>query len=195
MKLSDMPLFRWGYSLAPLLLLAVGCGSSSDDEAPPPQTTSGGAPSAAPPTSPAPTQPAPPAIPPETVMAVTDAIMMVTDQLQAACGGAFDTCSTTPGCNEILACAARNACTGSACYCTDASCQTPGPCRSVIEGAPGARPPDAQNDSLGPAADAAGAVGECLVGLGGGGGIPSLPTPAPTSTADAGSTSEAPDAG
>jgi hypothetical protein len=126
-------------------------------------------------------------------MAVTDAIMMVTDQLQAACGGAFDTCSTTPGCNEILACAARNACTGSACYCADASCQTAGPCRSVIEGAPGARAPDAQNDSLGPAADAAAGVGECLGGLAGGGGVPALPTP--PGTGDAGSASAAPDAG
>jgi hypothetical protein len=123
-------------------------------------------------------------IPPETVEAVTDAIEMAADQLQAACGPAFDNCSTTAGCNEVIACAVRNACEGNACFCTDESCQTPGPCRSVIEATPGARVPDAANPSLGPASDAAAAVAECLLGLGNG-----LLSPPPSSGGNA------PDAG
>ncbi|MEO8185296.1 MAG: hypothetical protein ABI895_41340 [Deltaproteobacteria bacterium] len=104
---------------------------------------------------------------------------MVTEQLRAACGSSLDDCSATPGCNEILACAARTACSGAACYCADARCETDGPCRAAIEAAPGARVPDTANPSPGPAADAAGGVGACLQGLTGG--LPGLPgaTPSP----------------
>jgi hypothetical protein len=194
MKLSDVSLLRWRprHLLAPLLV-GLGCGSSDSSDAPPPASgSSAGAPSA-----PAPTQPStsgsPNGIPPEAVAAVTGALGMAADQVAAACGATFDGCSATPGCNEILACAARSACTGSACYCADSSCETDGPCRSVIEGAPGARVPDAEDASLGPAADAARAVGECLAGLGGGP-LPVPPTPPRLST-DGGDSSEDPDAG
>jgi hypothetical protein len=175
------------------LLVALGCGSSDSNE--PPAPSSGGAPST--PMSPMPSPLAPPnpnpGLPPEAVAAVTDALGMAADQLQAACGTTFDECSATPGCNEILACAARSGCTGSACYCADTSCETDGPCRSVIEGAQGARVPDEADSSLGPAADAAAAVGDCLGGLAGGL-RPTPPTPA-SSGVDGGDSSDGPDAG
>jgi hypothetical protein len=79
-------------------------------------------------------------------------------------------------------------CTGASCYCADSSCEAAGPCRSVIDGAPGAREPDAENPSRGPAPEAASAVGACLQGLVGGGGLPGgLPGIPPTPVgADAG---------
>jgi hypothetical protein len=189
---EDRRLRRALARLAPLLMLGLGCGGSSASKDPPSPTGSGGAPPA-PTTMQPPAQPPPPMIPPEAIAAVTGALGMVADQVQAACGTAFDGCSSTPGCNEILACAARSACSGSACYCADADCETDGPCRSVIEGAPGARVPDAEDDSLGPAADAARRVGDCLGGLGGGL-LPMPPMPTPN-TGDAGDPSETRDAG
>jgi hypothetical protein len=175
------------------LLVALGCGSSDSNE--PPAPASGGAPST--PMSPMPSPPAQPnpspSLPPEAVAAVTDALGMAADQLQAACGTTFDGCSATPGCNEILACAARSGCAGSACYCADASCETDGPCRSVIEGAPGARVPDEEDSSLGPAADAAAAVGDCLGGLAGG--LRTTPPTPASSGVDGGDSSDGPDAG
>jgi hypothetical protein len=166
MILTDFPLLKSGFLLA-LLLVQWGCGDSANS-GDPPSSSSGASAGAPPPES----SGSPPValinVPPETVEAVTNVIEMAASQLQAACGTTFDTCTNTMGCGEILACAARNGCAGNACYCVDASCQTAGPCRSVIETAPGARAPDAENPSLGPAADAAAAVAECLVGLGSG---------------------------
>jgi hypothetical protein len=122
----------------------------------------------------------------EDIAALTDAFGMAAGQIQAACGAAFDRCGTTTGCNEILACAASNACSGADCYCQDDACTMDGPCRSVIDSAPGARVPDASNPSLGPASDAARAVGDCLQGLGGALPPGSTPTPSPAGSADAG---------
>lgn len=124
---------------------------------------------------------------------VAEVIERAGDQLQAACGPTFDACEATAGCDEILACAARSACSGVACYCADASCAAPGPCRAVIDGAPGARTPDAESPSLGPASDAAAGVGACLQGLAGGlpGAAPNPDAPPPVvpepSPSDAGS--------
>jgi hypothetical protein len=174
------------------VLVVLGCGSSGSSEPPAPAT--GGSSSTPMSSTPSPSemQPNPtPSIPPEAVAAVMGVLGMAADQVQAACGATFDGCSATPGCNEILACAARNACAGSACYCADATCETDGPCRSVIEGAPGARVPDEGDRSLGPAADAAAAVGDCLGGLAGG----IFPTPPPSSTVDGGDSNDTPDAG
>jgi hypothetical protein len=120
---------------------------------------------------------------------------MATAQLRQACGSAFDGCSATPGCNEILACAARAACAGAACYCADARCETDGPCRAVIEGAPGARTPDASDPSLGPAAEAASLVGACLQGLSSGTPSPTGVTPTPSNSPDAGLARAGSDAG
>jgi hypothetical protein len=129
--------------------------------------------------------------------AISAAASMVTDQLRAACGSSFNDCSATPGCNEILACAARAACTGATCYCSDARCEVEGPCRTVIAAAPGARVPDASNPSPGPAAEAAGRVGACVQGLAGGtAGLPgSTPVPAPPGSPDAGVSGGRSDAG
>jgi hypothetical protein len=194
LRFGDLGPLRWppGHVLASLLV-GFACGSSdSNDARPSTSAASAGAPSAPAPAEPS-TSGSANAIPPEAVAAVAGALGMAADQVAAACGATFDACSATPGCNEILACAARSACTGSACYCTDSSCETDGPCRSVIEGAPGARTPDAENGSVGPAADAAGAVGECLAGVGGGP-LPAPPTP-PQLSNDGGSPSEDADAG
>ncbi len=175
MNLTDMARPSPGRCLA-LLLAAAGCGGGEPerDAASPPAS------SAAPSTSPAePEAPPPFEVPPEAVEAfeaLTNAIGMAADQLQVACGAAFDLCAETTGCDQILACAARNTCSGMGCYCLDAECQTPGPCRAVIEMAPGARAPDEADPSLGPAADAATGVGDCLRELGS-----DLPPPPPPS--------------
>ncbi len=129
----------------------------------------------------------------EDVAALTDMLAMAGDQIQAACGAAFERCTATPGCDEILTCAAQNACTGADCYCLGEGCAQAGPCRSVIDSAPGARIPDAESSSLGPAPEAASAVGACLAGVGGGA-LPSPPS-APTLSRDAGALPELPDAG
>jgi hypothetical protein len=183
-------------ALVPLVMLGLACGSSNSGDSSPASHSGSGSPSApASPTSAGPgTESAapPPAIPPEAVAAVTDAIGMAAANVQAACGAPLDACSATPGCNEILACAAFSGCTGGACYCADARCETAGPCRSAIAGAPGAQSPDAESGSYGPAADAAAAVGDCLAGLGGG--RPRSPTP-PQSSIDGGAPSADPDAG
>jgi len=180
------------------LFSALTCGcSAASDSADDHATTS--APSA-PPTSAAPdTRPAssaaPSSVSDENAAAISAAASMVTDQLRAACGSSFDSCMATPGCNEVLACAARTACIGVACYCSDARCEVDGPCRAVIEAAPGARRPDASNPSPGPAAEAAGRVGACLQGLAGGtAGLP-IPAPAPSSSPDAGVSRGRSDAG
>jgi hypothetical protein len=168
-------------------ILAVGlaCGSSDEaasDPEPAPSNGGTGGGAAASPTM----NTNPPGMPsPEDIAALTDAFGMAAGQIQAACGATFDRCGMTSGCNEILACAASNACSGADCYCLDDACTMDGPCRSVIDSAPGARVPDASNPSLGPASDAARAVGECLQGLGGA--LPgSTPTPEPTSPAGSG---------
>jgi hypothetical protein len=183
---------RW--SLSPLLALAVACGGASNtgDEEP-------ARPSASPPpsptpspsqTAPAPAPTAPQGISPAAIAAASQAAGMVAEQVRAACGSTFDRCNETPGCSDILTCAARNTCAGSACYCADERCTSPGPCRTTIDGAPGARSADSANPSLGPASDAATAVGRCLQGLAPGSGTPTRP-PATTPTTPV----EPPDAG
>jgi hypothetical protein len=170
--------------LASLALVAgLGCGSSSndDDANGSPPSNSNSPPSPPTPAAPSGPQGAPAGIPPEAVAAVTEAFGMAADQIEAACGASFDACEATPGCNEILACAAGSGCSGASCYCADASCDSPGPCRATIDGAPGARVPDAEDPSLGPAPAAATAVGACLQGLTGGANVPNVPTPAPAS--------------
>jgi hypothetical protein len=176
-----------------IVAAALACGSSGEGESDPDPSTSSGGTGGAPPASPGPATngPSPSTLPSaEDIAAVTDAFGMAAGQIQAACGGAFETCGATPGCSDILTCAARNACSGADCYCLGAGCTMDGPCRSVIESAPGARVPDDNDRSLGPASDAARAVGDCLQGLGGG--TPATPTPAAPAGSDAGGV---PDAG
>ena len=184
-----------------LFALGLACGASDAEESPPPPASSGAAGTSS---GPAPsTEPSAPAGPSaEEIAALTEMLGMAADRIQAACGDTFDACGATPGCDEILTCAAFNACSGADCYCLGEGCAMDGPCRSVIDSAPGARVPTADNPSLGPASDAASAVGDCLQGLGGGGGLstqpsPSQPSPSQPSTpatgADAGA--GAPDAG
>ncbi|HTV22739.1 MAG TPA: hypothetical protein VMG12_28815 [Polyangiaceae bacterium] len=189
--LSKLTLSLLVSSIVPL---ALACGSSSDGDEPPsePPPSSNGAAGSPSPAQPAPStnNPTPAGPSAEDIAALTEVFGMAADQIQAACGPSFDQCEATPGCNEILACAARSACAGSDCYCVGDGCAMDGPCRSVIDSAPGARVPDATSTSLGPASDAASAVGACLQGLGGGGlGGGGLgggqPTPAPGG-ADAG---------
>ena len=149
------------------LLISTGlaCGSAADgessEEPSSPEPGAGTAPADG-------MAPAPNEARDEAAAMVAEVIERAGDQLRAACGPTFDACEATEGCDEILACAARSACSGVACYCADASCASAGPCRTVIDGAPGARTPDAENPSLGPASDAAAGVGACLQGLAGG---------------------------
>jgi hypothetical protein len=178
-----------GLLVPSIVAAALACGSSGEGgDDPDPSPSSGGTGGGAPANSPAPANNAPGAstMPsPEDIAAVTDALGMVAGQVQAACGARFEACGATPGCTDILSCAARNACSGADCYCLGAGCTMDGPCRSVIDSAPGARVPDANDPSLGPASDAARAVGDCLQGLSGG--LPSTPTPpAPARNEDAG---------
>ena len=83
-------------------------------------------------------------------------------QVGSLCGAALDRCTAIDGCEQILACAAEHGCTGALCYCADARCEAPGPCRSVIDGAPGASSGAAAGGNRGPAVDAAAAVGACI---------------------------------
>jgi hypothetical protein len=167
---------------------ALACGSGADSPARDDHAGHAG-PASAPAMSSAPSaaarsSDAPPDTAPANAAAISAAVSMAGDSLRAACGSSIDVCSATPGCNEILACAARAACTGTDCYCSDARCQVEGPCRAVIAAAPGARVPDAANPSPGPAAEAAGRVGACLQGLAGG--VPGLPAAPSGSAPDAG---------
>jgi hypothetical protein len=180
-------------------LITCGCSAASDatvDHAPPTAPAAMSAMSSASGAQPG-SSPGPAGVSPEDAAALSAAASMVTAQLRAACGGSFDGCSATPGCNEILACAARTACAGAACYCADARCETDGPCRAVIEAAPGARIPDVSNPSLGPAAEAASLVGACVQGVASGTprltGVP--PVPAPSNSPDAGPARAGADAG
>jgi hypothetical protein len=178
-----------------ILTLGLACGSSDGEAKDPEPSSSNGGTSATPPasTAPAANGGAPPGMPSaEDIAALTDAFGMAAGQIQAACGPSFDRCGATPGCNEILTCAAQNACSGADCYCLGEGCATDGPCRSVIDSASGARVPDATDQSLGPASDAARAVGACLQGLGGGM-LPTQPPTSPAATSDAGTAQ--PDAG
>ncbi len=83
------------------------------------------------------------------------------------CSDALAECLDTPGCADILACAAESGCTGADCYCGDASpgrClagQGNGPCMGAFLDAPGGREPTLTNPSGGPAADAASDVADC----------------------------------
>lgn len=174
-----------------VLVVTLGCGSSGadvdNDGAPPrsmPEPVASGGVAATPPAANTGGAPASPSA--EAIAALSDALGMAGDQLQATCGAPLERCSSTPGCNEILMCAASSACAGRECYCSGDGCATDGPCRAVIEAAPGARLPDAANPSLGPAPDAASAVGVCIEGLAGG----ALPLPGfgptPSSPADPG---------
>jgi hypothetical protein len=160
--------------VACILLASVACASASDADQPsdPPASAP-----TIPPTAPNATTPAsaPGGFTDEAINAFSAALGMTAGQLRDACGPAFETCATTPGCDEILGCAAMHGCAGAECYCADARCAAPGPCRAVIDGAPGARMPDAADPSLGAAPAAAGVVGACLVGLAGGGAAPGLP--------------------
>jgi hypothetical protein len=173
--------------LPSILAIGLACGSSEEaanDPAPAPSNGGTSGTPAAPPTM----NGTPPSGVPsaEDIAALTDAFGMAVGQIQAACGATFDRCGMTTGCDEILACAASNACSGADCYCQDDACTMDGPCRSVIDSAPGARVPNASNPSLGPASDAARAVGDCLQGLGGALPPGSTPTPSPAGSADAG---------
>lgn len=153
------------------LALGLACGSSDDPEesAPPPASNGAAGTSSAPPpaTDPSldPSAPAGPSA--DEIAALTEMFGMAADRIESACGATFDACGATPGCDEILTCAALNACSGADCYCLGEGCAMDGPCRSVIDSAPGARVRTADDPSLGPASDAASAVGDCLRGLGG----------------------------
>jgi hypothetical protein len=86
------------------------------------------------------------------------ALGRIVEQVEPICGQALDECGATPGCPEILACAAATGCSGRDCRCADQACEVDGPCRGVIDSAPGA---DAGGGS-GPAAEAAARVGVCV---------------------------------
>lgn len=83
------------------------------------------------------------------------------------CGSELDTCASTPGCAAILACVRENGCSGTDCYCGDASLARcfngggDGPCKDAVLAAPGGREPTLEDPSGGPASDAALDVGEC----------------------------------
>lgn len=83
------------------------------------------------------------------------------------CSSELDTCANTPGCPEILACVRENGCTGTDCFCGDASLTRcfngggDGPCKDAVLAAPGGREPTLDDPSGGPASDAALEVGEC----------------------------------
>jgi hypothetical protein len=83
------------------------------------------------------------------------------------CGDTLDACAATPGCPEILACVRENACSGTDCFCGDATLtrcfagEGDGPCKDAVLAAPGGREPTLSDPSGGPASDAALAVGEC----------------------------------
>jgi hypothetical protein len=187
--LSKLPLSKLARLLVvpSILTLGLACGSS-EEAASEPEPSSNGGTGGAPTVPPTMNGTTPAGMPSaEDIAALTDALGMAAGQIQEACGATFDRCEMTAGCNEILTCAASNACSGSDCYCLDAACSMDGPCRSVIDSAPGARVPSASNPSPGPASDAARAVGDCLQGLGGGALPPgSTPAPLPPSAGDAG---------
>ena len=88
--------------------------------------------------------------------------------LCGACSDELRTCLETPGCAEILACARASGCGGSACYCGSAdpiAClngSADGPCRSVIDGAPGGHVPSLSQPSAGVASDRASDVAQCM---------------------------------
>lgn len=170
-----------------LLLTGLACGSAADDEGTtrePTPPASGGA-SAPPASDVAPSSASDSAEASEAAL-LAEVLERAGDQFGATCGPAIDACGATAGCNEILACAARSGCTGAECYCADAGCTSPGPCREVIDAAPGARAPDASGPSRGPATDAAAAVGACLQGFTGGAAPGTPPAPAGGFAADAG---------
>jgi hypothetical protein len=83
------------------------------------------------------------------------------------CGAELDTCANTPGCPQILACVRENGCSGTDCFCGDASLprcfdgEGDGPCKDAVLAAPGGREPSLDDPSGGPASDAALEVGEC----------------------------------
>jgi hypothetical protein len=133
--------------------------SAADEERPAPAPSSGSQPSGGP-------EPAPSASTSGTGSAfglsAADLVEALAGQAGGACGAVLDRCSATEGCDRIVACAAENACTGAQCYCADARCEVPGPCRTVIDGAPGAVGGAAPGGNRGPAADAAAAVGVCI---------------------------------
>lgn len=95
-------------------------------------------------------------------LSAADLVQALAGQVGGVCGAVLDTCTATDGCEQIVACAAEHACTGATCYCADVRCEVPGPCRSVIDGAPGAVSGAAPGSNRGPAADAAAAVGVCI---------------------------------
>lgn len=84
-----------------------------------------------------------------------------------ACPAEVASCESTPGCQTIADCVKTSRCEGIACYCgssdalTCATGNATGPCRDVILNAPGGHKPTLTNQSAGPAADAAIAVGNC----------------------------------
>jgi hypothetical protein len=83
------------------------------------------------------------------------------------CKGVLDACASTSGCPEILVCVRENACSGSDCYCGDASLPAcfsgrgNGPCREAVLTAPSGQEPTLANPSGGPASDAALGVAAC----------------------------------
>jgi hypothetical protein len=83
------------------------------------------------------------------------------------CRQVLDACAGTPGCPEILACVQESACSGSDCFCGDASLpacvagRANGPCKEAVLAAPAGRQPTLTNPSGGPASDAALGVAQC----------------------------------
>ena len=84
------------------------------------------------------------------------------------CAQAIRDCEATEGCKEIAVCVQSSGCQGVDCYCgTDTlpMCTSGGgngPCKDVILGAPGGKPPTLADLSGGPASDAVGQVALCM---------------------------------
>jgi hypothetical protein len=155
-------------ALAAPLCALWACGAPARDEPaagedePAPSSSGGSQPSGEPAPPPSGGAGSPGGAEPAFGLSGADFVEALAGQVGRVCGAALDRCTATGGCEQILACAAVHGCTGATCYCADARCEVPGPCRSVIDGAPGAVSGAAAGSSRGPAADAAAAVGVCI---------------------------------
>jgi len=85
----------------------------------------------------------------------------------ARCNSELDSCLAIAGCAEILVCVRDSGCSGSDCYCGDATLpeclagDARGPCREAVLAAPGGKAPSLTDPSAGPASDAALRVADC----------------------------------